>query len=184
MTSLGRPLPGLYNQQASSSGTEYSIWGTGVLGSQVEDPVGWECLGTKFRASSNGYIVGIRWQNISATWNAADVALFQGSTNVSGTRTVSGTTSSGWQRMNFASPVAITASTVYTAVARIGSGAGSCRFYISNNYFTSAGVTNGPLEAVATSVSSNGVYNENTTMTQPTLNYLDSSYFIDVVYTA
>lgn len=180
---IGRPISGVHGQQIPAGGTEYSIWGTSTIGTNLsvgEDPV---IVGTKFRASSNGYIVGIRWQNVTGKSPAGDVALWQGTTNVSGTRTVTGQTSDGWQRMDFASPVAITASTIYIAAVRHTNAVNSNPYRATSNYFTSAGYTNGPLEAVATSVSPNGVYRYSATMAVPNSTYQDECYFIDVIYT-
>lgn len=178
-----RPLAGVHNQQVpAAGGTEYSIWGSSTLGTASPDSEISIVLGTKFRASSNGYIVGIRWQNISGWAQVGDVALFSGTTNISGTRTVTGQTASGWQRMDFASPVAITASTIYMAAARYTNANFSYR--ATDSYFASAGVTNGPLEAVANSVSTNGMYIYNGTMVAPNSTWQSSCYFIDVVYTS
>lgn len=176
---------GVINQQTISTGgiTEYSLWGSTAAGTISKDD-GKVVLGTKFRTNTSGNIVGIRWQRANGSPGVTAVALWQGTTNLSGTQTVSGQTTSGWQRMDFASPVAISASTIYTAAALYYSAApNEDNYYATGSFFNSA-LTVGPIEAVATSVSSNGVYNYSTTMVVPTSTYQSACYYIDVVFAA
>jgi hypothetical protein len=93
------------------------------------------------------------------------------------TTAFSGESASGWQQVNFASPIAISANTNY--VASVFSSAG---YYSANtSYFTSA-VTRGPLTAVASNGSvRNGVYRYNTTGF-PNSTYSASNYWVDVVF--
>ena len=89
------------------------------------------------------------------------------------TGTFSNETASGWQELDFSSPVAITAGTTYVA-----------------SYFTSTGypaytpqglasaVTNGPLTALA----GGGVYAYGSSNTFPTNVYNNNNYWVDVVY--
>lgn len=177
-----RTVSGIFSQQpASAPPQEYSIWSSSAFGSvdQFDELAQGIIIGTKFRSTSAGYIVGIRWQRNSAHAGAASVALFQGSTNVSGTKTVSGQTASGWQRMDFDSPVAISATTIYTAAAHFG--VARAGYYATSNLFASA-VNNAPLEAVANSVSVNGVYNYGSSMAAPTSTFNSSCYFIDLFF--
>lgn len=180
-------MAGVHTQQVpSGAGTEYSIWGTSTVGTATAEGPGNASvvLGTKFRASVNGSVVGIRWQRVTNNNGVGDVALFQGTTNISGTRTVSGETASGWQRMDFASPISITSNTIYIAAARYILNLSQIIniYYSSSNYFTSAYI-NTPLEAVATATSVNGVYSYSSTMVAPSSTWQGSSYFIDLVFT-
>ena len=60
------------------------------------------------------------------------------------TATFTGETASGWQQVNFASPVAITANTTYVVSYHTETG-----FYSANlSYFATSGLTNGPLRAL------------------------------------
>ena len=63
--------------------------------------------------------------------------------------TFTGETASGWEQVNFASPVSISANTVY--IASFSSGGGF--FGMTPGFFNSAGVDNGPLHALANGVS-------------------------------
>ena len=86
-------------------------------------------------------------------------------------RTFSGETASGWQQVNFTTPVAITANTVYVASYHANTG----HYSVNSNYFASAGVDNAPLHALANGVSGgNGVYayGASSALSQPDLEFL------------
>jgi Domain of unknown function (DUF4082)/Bacterial Ig-like domain len=93
--------------------------------------------------------------------------------------TFTGETASGWQQVNFAAPVAITANTTYVAsyLAPVG------RYAINSNYFASAGVASAPLRAPATgAVGGNGVYLYGTSAAFPNATFNASNYWVDVVF--
>jgi hypothetical protein len=136
-------------------------------------------LGVKFRSSVNGVISGIRFykgpQNTGthtgSLWSAS------GGTPLASV-TFANETPSGWQQANFPSPVAITAGTTYVASYHAPVG----KYSVNENYFGTA-VTNGPLEALASSTSGgNGVYNYGPAGTFPTSTYNASNYWVDVVF--
>jgi hypothetical protein len=85
-------------------------------------------------------------------------------------------TATGWQQVNFASAVPITANTVYTVTYHSSNG-----FYSgSNSYFGSA-VNRPPLSALANSESVNGVYKYGAPGF-PTESFGSSNYWVDVVF--
>ena len=86
-------------------------------------------------------------------------------------------TASGWQTVNFASPVAITANTTYVASYH------SSGYYSANaNYFAAAYV-NAPLTAPdSASSGGNGVYAYGASVSFPTNTYNASNYWADVVF--
>ena len=98
-------------------------------------------------------------------WNSTGTLLASG--------TFSNETASGWQELDFSSPVAITAGTTYVA-----------SFFTSTGYpaYTAQGlasaVTNGPLTALA----GGGVYAYGPANTFPTNVYNNNNYWVDVVY--
>src|SRR6267142_910465 len=112
-------------------------------------------LGVKFRSDLNGFITGIRFYK-GATNTGTHVGRLWTSTGTQlASVTFTGETASGWQQANFASPVAITANTVYVASYHAPVG----RYSVNNSFFASAGVDNPPLHALANGVSGgNGVY--------------------------
>ena len=136
-------------------------------------------LGVKFRSDTAGFVTGIRFYKGAANsgthvgnlWSSAGAKL--------ASVTFTGETASGWQQMNFATPVAIQANTVYVASYFVPNG-----HYSGNlNYFTGQGVDNAPLHALATGVSGgNGVYGYGATSTFPTNTYQALNYWVDVMF--
>ncbi len=138
-------------------------------------------LGVKFTSSVAGKITGIRFykgpQNLGThignLWNTGGTRL--------GTATFSGETASGWQQVNFATPVAILANTTYVVsyYAPLG-------LYSANgNYFANAHV-NGTLTASANAgvAGGNGVYAYSAASKFPNSTFNATNYWVDVVFTS
>lgn len=135
-------------------------------------------LGMKFQSTLSGYITGVRFYkatgdngtHIGHLWNNAGTLL--------SSATFTGETSSGWQQVNFASPVAITANTTY--VISYHSSAGYYTY--TQNYFSTA-ITNGSLKALADGEDGpNGVYLYTASPAYPNNTYQQSNYWVDVVF--
>ncbi len=88
--------------------------------------------------------------------------------------TFSNETASGWQELDFTTPVAITAGTTYVASYFTSTG-----HYAFTSGGLSSAVTNGPLTALA----SGGVYAYGSSNAFPSNSYNASNYWVDVVYT-
>src|SRR5262245_31272951 len=156
------------------------IWPSNPIPAIVDggDPGAVE-LGVKFRSDVAGTITGIRFYKSAANtgthvgnlWTTAGAKL--------GTVTFTGETASGWQQMNFATPVAIQANTVYVASYFAPNG-----HYSANlDYFATQGVDTPPLHALADGVSGgNGVYAYGATSTFPINTYRSQNYSVDVVF--
>ena len=69
----------------------------------------------KFRSDSSGYITGIRFYKASTNTGTHVGNLWTSTGTRLATATFTSETASGWQQVNFATPVAITANTVYVA---------------------------------------------------------------------
>ncbi|KAF3884582.1 MULTISPECIES: N,N-dimethylformamidase beta subunit family domain-containing protein [Nostocales] len=158
-----------------------SIWNSSVTPGLIttQDSNAAE-LGVKFRANQNGYISGIRFykgpQNtgthVGTLWSSGGTQLARA--------TFSNETSSGWQQVNFATPVQITANTVYVASYHTSVG----KYSKNENFFTNSGVNSSPLYALRNGESgANGVYIYRSTPTFPTNTYQASNYWVDVVFT-
>ena len=95
------------------------------------------------------------------------------------TATFTGETATGWQQVNFATPVAISANTVYVASYHTTVG-----YYSYNSgYFATKGADNGTLHALASGVSgSNGVYAYGSSSLFPSQTWNNSNYWVDVVF--
>jgi hypothetical protein len=133
-------------------------------------------LGVKFTSSSSGFITGIRFYkganntgpHVGNLWSSSGALLARAN--------FTGETASGWQQVNFSSPVAITANTVYVA-----SYFTTGDFAVDQNYFN-AGVSNPPLQALSNGTSANGVFKYGSSSAFPTSSYQASNYWVDVVF--
>ncbi|MBW4054699.1 MAG: DUF4082 domain-containing protein, partial [Proteobacteria bacterium] len=138
-------------------------------------------LGVKFRSDSSGSISGIRFYKASTNTGTHTGSLWTGSGTRLATATFSNETVSGWQQVNFAAPVAISANTVYVASYHTNSG-----HYSGDQYFfASTGVDSPPLHIPADGVSGvNGVYIYGAGGSFPNLGWQSSNYWVDVVFSA
>ncbi len=161
------------------SGT-FSLWSASTTPAIVTDPDSAPIeVGVKFVPGQAGQITGIRFykgpQNLGThvgnLWNATGTQLL-------GTANFTNETASGWQQVNFANPVTVTAGTTYVASYFAPQG----KYSVNENYFNSA-FTNGPLTALATGTSGgNGVYRYTGTSAFPNSTFAASNYWVDVVF--
>jgi hypothetical protein len=135
-------------------------------------------LGVKLRADSAGFITGIRFYKSSQNTGTHVGRLWSASGQLLASATFAGETSSGWQRVSFASRIAVSANTTYIASY----GAPNGHYADDTGYFSAAGVDSPPLHALRSGVAgANGVYGNLGTF--PTNAYVDSNYWVDVVFT-
>ena len=136
-------------------------------------------LGVQFQSDLNGSISGIRFYksagntgtHIGNLWNSTGTRL--------ATATFTGESASGWQQVNFASPVAITAGTIYIASYHTVSG----HYAYDQYYFASHGVDNSPLHAPQDSLSShNGLFVYGAGGF-PNQTWTSTNYWVDIVFT-
>jgi WD40 repeat protein len=136
-------------------------------------------LGVKFRATQNGFICGIRFYKGSTNTGTHVGKLWSSTGTILATATFTGETASGWQQVNFASPIAVTAGTQYVAsyFAPVGR-------YSTNNSFFTAGVTSGSLYAFGSTESGgNGVYLYGSAGGFPNNSFQSTNYWVDVAFT-
>jgi uncharacterized repeat protein (TIGR01451 family) len=138
-------------------------------------------VGVKFKADSAGNITGIRfYKGAGNTGTHVGLLYAYPSGTLLAQATFTNETASGWQQVNFASPVSITANTVYVAAYFSPTG-----FAYDAGAFTNSGVDNAPLHALQTAVSGgNGVYAYGTAATYPSNNGGGANYWADVVFSA
>jgi hypothetical protein len=143
----------------------------------VADPSAVE-LGLKFRSETDGFITGLLFykgpQNtgthVGNLWTSDGVLLAGAVFN--------NETASGWQRVDFPAPVAITANTTYVASYHTKVG-----YYSADpGYFAGAGITNYPLSALANGeAGGNGVYRYGASAF-PDQTYNATNYWVDVIF--
>jgi hypothetical protein len=135
-------------------------------------------LGVKFQASTNGTITGIRFYKGPSNTGTHVGALWSTSGTLLASATFTNETASGWQQVNFSSPVSITANTTYIASYQTNTG----EYSYDANYFASS-FTNGPLTAPSSSSSGgNGVYSYGSANLFPSNTYNANNYWVDVVF--
>ena len=138
-------------------------------------------LGVKFKADVSGKITGIRFYkgtgntgtHVGNLWSATGTQL--------ASATFTNETASGWQQVNFTTPVSITAGTVYVAsyFAPVG------HYAADGGYFATAGVDNVPLHALQDGVSGgDGVYVYGSAAAFPNNTFLSANYWVDVVFSS
>jgi hypothetical protein len=135
-------------------------------------------VGVKFRADVDGSITGIRFYKAGTNTGTHIGNLWSASGQLLATATFVNETGSGWQQVNFSTPVAITANTVYIASYHTNVG----HFAFDQYYFASDGVDSPPLHALQDGVSGpNGVYAYGASQF-PTQVYHTTNYWVDVVF--
>jgi hypothetical protein len=163
----------------STMPTLITIWPTNALPVIADDgadnPVE---LGVKFRSDVAGSIAAIRFYKSAANTGTHIGDLWSSNGTLLATATFAGETASGWQQVNFASPVSITTNTIYVASYHCMTG----HYSEDDNYFATNGLNNPPLHALTNGVSGpNGVYNYGAGSVFPTAPYLAANYWVDVV---
>jgi hypothetical protein len=158
-----------------------SLWSATATPAAVatNDPGSVE-LGMKFRSDVAGTVTGIRFYRGTTTTGTHTATLWSAAGTRLRTATFTNETGSGWQQVNFSTPVAIAANTVYVVSYHTNVG----NYAYTAAYFASKGVGNGPLHAPATGAVSggNGVYRYSTSSVFPTSTFNANNYWVDVVF--
>ena len=135
-------------------------------------------LGVKFQASTSGTITGIRFYKGPQNTGTHIGDLWSASGTLLASATFTNETASGWQQVNFSTPVSITAGTTYIASYHTNVG----EYSANANYFANAH-TSGPLTAPSsTSSGGNGVYAYGSSNLFPTSTFNASNYWVDVLF--
>jgi hypothetical protein len=143
-------------------------------------------LGVQFRSAVAGSITGIRFYKAVANTGTHLGNLWASNGTRLATVTFSGETASGWQKMLFTTPVAITPNTVYVASYHANNG----HYSADDGYFSIQGVDNYPLHALGpdengvNGVLGNDVYTYGTSSTFPNQTYNAENFWVDVVFKA
>jgi hypothetical protein len=134
-------------------------------------------LGVKFAASANGTITGIRFYKGSQNTGTHVGDLWTATGTLLASATFTNETASGWQEVDFANPVAITAGTTYVASYHTGG-----NYSATDNYFATAH-TNQELTAPSSAASGgNGVYAYGTGSLFPNQTFDADNYWVDLVF--
>jgi N,N-dimethylformamidase beta subunit-like protein/uncharacterized protein DUF4082/Big-like domain-containing protein len=174
---LETPGPGVsYTVSPSTALSLFSASATPAT-ANVNDPNSIE-LGVKFTSATNGQITGIRFYKGSLNTGPHTVNLWSAAGALLATATSSNETASGWQQVNFSSPVKISAGTTYIASYHASKGEYSDTSY----YFdTLQAPTNGSLTATGNGL--NGLYAYSASSIFPTnVSTTGDNYWVDAVF--
>ena len=136
-------------------------------------------LGVKFRSDVAGFVTGMRFYktttntgtHVGTLWSSAGAPLATG--------TFTNESPSGWQQLNFATPVAIAANSVYLVSYFAPNG-----HYSGNLGYFAQALDAPPLHALADGAQGgNGVFGYGTATTFPTGTFQSLNYWVDVVFT-
>ena len=166
---------------ALAGSSTFTLWSNSVTPANPSaSDTGAVEVGVKFRSDVAGYITGVRFYKGSGNTGTHVGNLWTSTGDLLATATFSGETTTGWQQVSFASPVAIAANTTYVASYYAPTG----HYAYNSAYFATSGVTSGPLHALANGVDGgDGVYVYGTSNTFPTASFNSTNYWVDVVFT-
>ncbi|GAA0374298.1 hypothetical protein GCM10009530_26010 [Microbispora corallina] len=186
VTVLSRAVDDLGNLQSPPTSMTYgvnagcpcTIWPPGATPAQANWPDNKPVeLGVRFRTTSPGYVSGVRFykgpQNtgthVGSLWSATGQLLAQA--------TFSDETASGWQQVNFSTPVLVSAGVDYVASYHTPG-----YYSVTRPYFTTQ-YSNGLITAPANGDGGgNGLYTYGAASAFPTSVYQTSNYWVDVVF--
>ena len=135
-------------------------------------------LGLKFRSDVAGSVTGVCFYKGSQNTGVHTGELWTSSGQLLATATFTNESSSGWQQVNFSSPVAIQANTTYIVSYHSVSG----YLAYTPNVFASSGIDNAPLHALANGVDGgNSVYVYGPGAFPNVFNGQSPNYWVDVV---
>jgi Domain of unknown function (DUF4082)/Fibronectin type III domain/Bacterial Ig domain len=140
------------------------------------DPSG-TVLGTVFTPSVNGTATGVRFYKAAANTGTHVGGLWTASGQLLASATFTNETGSGWQTVQFSSPVAVAAGSSYVVSYNAPNG----HYSATGAAFNSA-VTNGPLTAPASGTNPNGVYAYGPATSFPSSGFNATNYWVDVLF--
>lgn len=134
-------------------------------------------LGMKFIADRDGHVGGVRFYKGSNNVGTHVGSLWSSTGQLLAQAVFVNETASGWQQVNFASPVAISANTVYV-VSYHSSG----YYSFDSGYFSGSTLNNPPLHGVWNALSPNGVFAFGATSTFPYAGAVGENFWVDVLF--
>jgi hypothetical protein len=136
-------------------------------------------LGVKFQSDQAGFVQGIRFYKATTNTGTHTGSLWTSTGTMLATATFTNEGASGWQQVNFSSPVAIAAGTTYVASYHAPVG----RYSVDQNFFNQA-VDAWPLHGLRSGGPSgnNGVYVYSAGTAFPSNSFNASNYWVDVVF--
>jgi hypothetical protein len=136
-------------------------------------------LGVRVTVLRDGFISGVRFYKASTNTGTHVGALWSTGGQLLAQATFTNETTSGWQQVNFATPVAVKAGTTVVA----GYFAPRGRYSSTIDYYATAPTTSGPLVAPqSVTGAGNGLYRYGSSLAFPNATWRAANYWVDVVY--
>jgi hypothetical protein len=162
-----------FNSGVIADAVSHSFYtNTTTPGANSLDPGGVE-VGHRFRTSIGGSIKSVKFYKYAQNTGTHTANLWTATGTLLATATFINETASGWQQVDFATPVPITANTTYVVSYHTPTGYYAYTYDAFNN-----SQTNGPITWIG---GSNGLYNYGAS-SFPTNVYRNNNYWIDVVF--
>jgi hypothetical protein len=133
-------------------------------------------VGVKFRSELPGSVTGVRFYKATTNIGTHVASLWSSTGTQLASATFTGESSSGWQQVNFTTPVTIAANTTYIASYLAPRG----HYSDTSSGFASSGVNSPPLTALASTTSPNGVYVYSAANAFPSNSFKSTNYWVDV----
>ncbi len=134
--------------------------------------------GFRFQTEVAGTITSVRFYKSTANTGPHTAHLWSNTGTLLATAAFSGEGSSGWQQVDFSTPVPVTANTTYVASYFAPSG----HYSSNNNYFVNT-IDSPPLHALKDGLDgADGVYQYSATSIFPTATFQSGNYWVDVVF--
>jgi hypothetical protein len=153
-----------------------------VIDQQDPSPVE---VGVRFKSDLDGTVTGVRFYKATANTGSHVGNLWTAGGTRLATGTFSGESASGWQQLNFTTPVDITAGTTYVAsyYAPRGHYSVSSEYYYTPSPVGGNSLDSPPLHAInANRGGANGVYTYGGSSTFPSSTFDGENYAVDVVF--
>jgi hypothetical protein len=191
---MSRAVDDSGNIETPSSGITVSVscpcsmWGNATPVTTDSGDTSATTVGVKFTSDVAGTISGIRFWKVSTNTGTHVGNLWTAGGTLLASATFTGESTSGWQQVNFSTPVSINANTTYVA----GYFAPKGHYAATTSYFFNPPPTGGnildspPLHAAGGAGNGpdglNGVYAYGAGSTFPSNSYLGESYWVDVLF--
>lgn len=134
-------------------------------------------LGMRFRSTTSGYILGIKFYKTPGNAGTHTGELYSFDGVLLASQTFPNETDSGWQSVLFAKAIPITANTTYIAAYH-----SSLGNYVLTIHGFDAAVVNLPLIGLADGADGiNGLFKYTTTPAFPGIGYQSGNYWVDVI---
>ncbi|HEU5080695.1 MAG TPA: DUF4082 domain-containing protein [Opitutaceae bacterium] len=132
-------------------------------------------VGVRFTSSISGKVSGVRFYKSAANTGTHIGSLWTNEGTLLASATFASETASGWQQVNFSTPVTILANTPYIISYHTNVG----HYSYTSAYFATNSRSNPPLDAAA---GANGVFGYGAGSTFPNQTFNSTNYWVDVVF--